>query len=105
MQVVKFGGTSVANAENILKVVAILQAKAKDHTVIAVVSALGGMTDTLQHAGELANKKDARYLDVFNSIKERHWNEAVQLGLKSDAMKSLESQLEALKSMLHGIFF
>ena len=104
MQVVKFGGTSVANAENILKVVAILQAKAKDNTVIAVVSALGGMTDTLQHAGELANQKDARYLDVFNSIKERHWNEAVQLGLESEAMKSLESQLEALKSMLHGIF-
>jgi len=104
VQVVKFGGTSVANAENILKVVAILQAKAKDNTVIAVVSALGGMTDTLQHAGELANQKDARYLDVFNSIKERHWNEAVQLGLESEAMKSLESQLEALKSMLHGIF-
>lgn len=104
MQVVKFGGTSVANAENISKVVTILQAKAKDNTVIAVVSALGGVTDTLQHAGELANLKDERYLDVFNSIKERHWDEAVQLGLKSEAMKSLESRLEALKSILHGIF-
>ena len=54
MQVLKFGGTSVANAVNIQKVAAIVeQAIQKDRTVV-VVSALGGITDTLIQSGELA---------------------------------------------------
>ena len=47
MQVLKFGGTSVANAENIKKVSCIIQKAAKNEKVIAVVSALGGITDVL----------------------------------------------------------
>jgi aspartokinase/homoserine dehydrogenase 1 len=105
VQVVKFGGTSVANAATILKVVEILKTKsAQGDPVIAVVSALGGMTDSLQQAGELANQKDARYLTLFGSIHERHLNEARLLGLSPEAMESLETLLEALKSILKGVF-
>ena len=44
MQVLKFGGSSVANATNINKVVTIVEeAVKKDHTIV-VVSALGGLT-------------------------------------------------------------
>jgi aspartokinase/homoserine dehydrogenase 1 len=54
MQVLKFGGTSVANAENINKVVAIVkESLLKDKTVV-VVSALGGVTDLLLNAAQLA---------------------------------------------------
>ena len=105
MQVVKFGGTSVANAATILKVVEILKTKsAQGNPVIAVVSALGGMTDSLQQAGELANKKDTQYLTLFESIHERHLNEARLLGLSPEAMEALEVLLEALKSILKGVF-
>jgi len=105
VQVVKFGGTSVANAATILKVVEILKTKsAQGNPVIAVVSALGGMTDSLQQAGELANKKDTQYLTLFESIHERHLNEARLLGLSPEAMEALEVLLEALKSILKGVF-
>ncbi|MEM7086836.1 MAG: bifunctional aspartate kinase/homoserine dehydrogenase I [Bacteroidota bacterium] len=104
MQVVKFGGTSVANAENISKVAAILQSKANDDTIIAVVSALGGMTDSLQRAGELANEKDTGYLDLFKSIRERHLETASQLKLNNNALVLLEERLEELKSILRGIY-
>ncbi len=104
MQVVKFGGTSVANSENISRVVAILRSKAETETVIAVVSDLGGMTDTLQQAGELANLKDERCLDLYESIKERHMNTARELGLKDSVLNELEEKLSALKSMLQGIY-
>lgn len=104
MQVVKFGGTSVANAENISKVVAILRSKAETETVIAVVSALGGMTDTLQHAGELANQKDERCLDLYESIKGRHMDTARELGLNEGVLEDLEERLSALKSILQGIY-
>ena len=47
MQVLKFGGTSVANAENINKVVSIVSGRLKKDKTIVVVSALGGVTDLL----------------------------------------------------------
>ena len=58
MQVLKFGGTSVANAENIHKVVAIVQQALQKDKTIVVVSALGGITDTLLRSGELAAAGD-----------------------------------------------
>ena len=45
MQVLKFGGTSVANAENIKKVIAIVKQSSQKDKTIVVVSALGGVTD------------------------------------------------------------
>ncbi len=41
MQVLKFGGSSVANAENIEKVVTIINDSSKNEKTIVVVSALG----------------------------------------------------------------
>lgn len=104
MRVIKFGGTSVANAENISKVVAILQSKSNSDTVIAVVSALGGMTDTLQQAGELANQKDRRYLDLYGSIRERHLETARQIGLDASGVSHLEEQMSELNHILQGIY-
>ena len=54
MQVFKFGGTSVANADNINKVVAIVKESVKKDITIVVVSALGGVTDLLLTAAALA---------------------------------------------------
>ena len=54
MKVLKFGGTSVANAENINKVINIITKN--DEAQIIVVSALGGVTDALIKAGTLAEK-------------------------------------------------
>ena len=54
MQVLKFGGTSVANAENINRAIQIVQqAIKKNSNTIVVVSALGGVTDALLEAASL----------------------------------------------------
>ncbi|MBQ3658603.1 MAG: hypothetical protein II963_00410, partial [Bacteroidales bacterium] len=45
MKVLKFGGSSVATAENILRVKSIVDKL--DDTSVIVVSALGGVTDEL----------------------------------------------------------
>jgi aspartokinase/homoserine dehydrogenase 1 len=47
MQVLKFGGSSVANSANIEKVIAIVQSAIKKEATVLVVSALGGVTDAL----------------------------------------------------------
>ena len=107
MKVLKFGGTSVANAENINKVIDIVKTESEQQPIVLVVSALGGITNELLKAGELANKKDLSYLDLFENIKDRHV-ETIKLLMPEDitAPVSLKVQehLEALKEILHGIY-
>ena len=54
MQVLKFGGSSVANAANIRKVITIVQKATQKENTILVVSAMGGVTDNLLETGALA---------------------------------------------------
>ena len=68
MQVLKFGGTSVANAQNIKKVIAIVSDAVKKEQSIVVVSALGGVTDLLLDAGMMAAAGNSEYLKKIELI-------------------------------------
>lgn len=72
MQVLKFGGTSVANAENIKKVIAIVSHSITKDASVVVVSALGGVTDLLLNAAQLAAEGNKNYTEKISLIKERH---------------------------------
>ncbi|MDO9038064.1 MAG: bifunctional aspartate kinase/homoserine dehydrogenase I, partial [Lutibacter sp.] len=72
MKVLKFGGSSVATSENINKAIAIVKDSAYDSQTIVVVSALGGITDLLLEAGNLACTGDENYKNQFKLIEERH---------------------------------
>ena len=61
MQVLKFGGTSVANSKNIRNVAAIVKQEVKKGKTIIIVSALGGVTDTLLQCGYWACQGNAEY--------------------------------------------
>ena len=73
MQVLKFGGTSVANAENISKVVAIVKEVIKKDKTIVIVSALGGVTDLLLEAAALASSGDETYKDRLLVMNKDIW--------------------------------
>ncbi|MGN6248714.1 MAG: amino acid kinase family protein, partial [Ginsengibacter sp.] len=47
MRVIKLGGSSVASAENINKIISIIELQLQKEKLIVVVSALGGTTDAL----------------------------------------------------------
>lgn len=74
MRVLKFGGTSVANAECFIRVANILESKIKDGQVAAVLSAPDKITDYLIGMIECAiNSNDLQYIfdntkDVFFSL-------------------------------------
>ena len=74
MQVLKFGGTSVANAKNMNVVVSIvkekLQAdvKSDNDRIVIVLSALSGITDALLEAATLASEGDQLYKDKLLAI-------------------------------------
>lgn len=72
MKVLKFGGTSVANAQAILQVEKIIKKESSDHKIVVVVSALHGVTDQLIKAAELASVADQNYLHYLKNLEEKH---------------------------------
>lgn len=106
MNVLKFGGTSVGSAQNIKKVIEILDKYSQTEPVVCVVSAVGGITDKLLRAGELAQQKNESYLSEFKLIKEIHLNLLSELiPLQNETVKEyVESKLVSLKSLLDGIY-
>ena len=72
MQVLKFGGSSVKNAENISKVIAIVKEKVRKDKTIVVVSALGGITDVLLLCSKMASEGDEAYKIKLQEAEQRH---------------------------------
>ena len=58
LRVLKFGGTSVATAESIERVVDIVKRAREEGSVAVVVSALGGVTNALLGAADAASRRD-----------------------------------------------
>ena len=81
MQVLKFGGTSVASAENIDKSCAIALKALEQGPVVVVVSALGGATDALINAGRTAVKGTGAYQGILQQLEQRHLKAAQELQL------------------------
>jgi aspartokinase/homoserine dehydrogenase 1 len=106
MKVLKFGGTSVGSAKNINNVINILNSYAEKDTIICVVSAVGGITDKLLLAGNLAKNKDAGFSEVFNTIKDIHLDIIKELiPTKNETILNVISdKLETLNSLLEGIY-
>ena len=107
MQVLKFGGTSVANAENINKVVAIVQQALQKDRSLVVVSALGGITDTLLAAAVLAAAGDETYKDKLLVIEQRHL-EAVKslmpVTQQSSVLSMVKKHCNEIEDICNGIF-
>ncbi|HEY6955050.1 MAG TPA: bifunctional aspartate kinase/homoserine dehydrogenase I [Flavisolibacter sp.] len=106
MQVLKFGGTSVANSQNIKKVKDILQFKKGEKTVV-VVSALGGVTDELLKCGILASNGDTSYKDSLQKVTERHLavvKELLPLTNQSGVLSFVMQQFNEVEDICNGIF-
>lgn len=72
MQVLKFGGSSLANTENMSSVTEIVgKAVDRDRTIL-VCSAIAGCTDSLIEIGRRASRRDRSYVDVAEKLRQRH---------------------------------
>lgn len=108
MRVLKFGGTSVANAERFLRVADILENNARQGQVATVLSAPAKITNhlvamierTIAGQDTLPNMSDAEriFSELLNGLAE------AQPGFAHDAMKALvEQEFALLRQVLHGI--
>ncbi|MEX0684862.1 MAG: bifunctional aspartate kinase/homoserine dehydrogenase I [Balneolales bacterium] len=72
LYIVKFGGTSLLDSGRINQAVAIVSDRLKKAKVVVVVSALGGVTDTLIDIINMAKNSDNDWENQFEQLKARH---------------------------------
>src|SRR5688500_4274766 len=95
MQVLKFGGSSVANAENINRVVAIIQKSSQKDKTVLVLAALGGVTDLLLSSARLASNGDESYTEQLSVIEKRHLSavtELIPVARQSSVLSAVKKQ-------------
>lgn len=106
MKVLKFGGTSVANAHNITLVKDIVSKTGSDKTVV-VVSALGGITDLLLNTASLAALHDDSYKSFLMEVENRHLStikDLISIKSQSKVLSKVKSELNSLETLLEGAF-
>jgi aspartokinase/homoserine dehydrogenase 1 len=107
MQVLKFGGTSVASAENINRVVSIVQQALQRDKTVVVVSALGGTTDSLLQSGMLAAQGNEQYKELLVQLEQRHL-EAVKalipVARQSAVLSWVKQRCNEIEDICNGVF-
>jgi len=78
MRVLKFGGSSVASPDRIRRVTDVLATARQDGPTVAVVSALGGVTDALLAAAATAEAR-GDWNAAWRKLRERHLAPAADL--------------------------
>src|SRR5512135_2986967 len=113
MQVLKFGGTSVANAKNMNVVVSIVQEKLQadiksdNDRIVIVLSALSGITDALLEAATLASEGDQLYKDKLLAIEQRHLTtvkELIPLDKQSSVLSMVKKRCNEIEDTCNGVF-
>lgn len=102
MIVLKFGGTSVQNAEAIKNVVSIVQSRQGRR--IVVVSALAGVTNKLVDIIKCLNNENlSEALKFSNDLLELHIKTAKDLKLKSGVTEYIKSKISELQNLLNAL--
>ena len=107
MQVLKFGGTSVANAEAIQKVVEIVSGSVDRDRTILVVSAIRGCTDSLIHIGNLASQRDESYIEIIDDLQDKHHQiirELLPREKHDEACRTCDELFNSLRSIAQGVY-
>ena len=107
MKILKFGGSSVANAENIKKVIQIIfESSKKNEEMVIVVSALGGVTNNLIELTSLASKGDEKFQSLLKTFYKQH-NQVIGKLIKSKNQKNVlievKKKFNKLSEALNGI--
>lgn len=107
MNVLKFGGTSVANAQNINQVIDIISKASQDKKIAVVVSAFGNTTNMLLKTAELAAVKDEYYKSLLQEIENRHMQvvkDLIPITDQSAVISHTKRLLNYLETLYEGCF-
>ncbi|MBC2840238.1 bifunctional aspartate kinase/homoserine dehydrogenase I [Robiginitalea sp. SC105] len=105
MKVLKFGGSSVANAQAIVETRKIVSAEGGP--VAVVVSALGGVTDLLLRTAAQAAAQQTDYQQGLESVEKRHLDairELIPPARQAGVIGRIKTDLNTLETLLEGAF-
>ena len=105
MKVLKFGGTSVGTADCLRNVKKIVESR--NESLVVVVSALGGVTDQLLQAADMAAASDPEYKSIYDALCERHRSLIDELFIPEQASAlhaATEPLLHRLGDLLQGVY-
>jgi len=104
MIVTKFGGTSVADASAVGRLIGVVRSRLRDRPVV-VVSALAGVTDALLGLQEVVHRGQADALDAaLTAVVERHAEVARALPGAASAMPAIAGAATTLREELSAAF-
>ena len=107
MKVLKFGGSSVATAENIGKVVEIVKKAIETDVCFVVLSAMQGTTDALLEIGHTAEKGYEEFRSMIQIIENKHFDairELIPVAIQSGVLSYVKKQINELESICEGVF-
>ena len=107
MKVLKFGGSSVADATAISRSLDIIETSARAGTTVVISSAIKGCTDTLIRIGELCAARDILWKKVAAELLEKHFSIIRRLfsGEEDEAVrKKVEELFSELQSLGENVF-
>ncbi len=107
MQVLKFGGTSVASADAMLQTIQIVQKALEADRTLVVSSAISGCTDALIEMGRLAAARDEAYKERLSRWQERHHviiDKLLPAGYRNKTQGAVDGLFGQLESILQGVF-
>lgn len=107
MNILKFGGSSVASANNIKLVVKIVQQNLQSGSTIAVFSAFGGVTNELLQMAELAANEDPGYKELLEKNEKRHLTvvkELIPVKDQSGVLSRVKNEFNLLETLYEGVY-
>lgn len=107
MQVLKFGGSSVANAANMSKVVDIVSKAVERDRTILVCSAISKCTDTLIEVGKRAAARDTSYQDLIEGLRSAHHDiihTLLPIEKHEESLETCDGLLDSIKGIAQGVF-
>lgn len=106
MRVLKFGGSSLADAKRVRKAIGIILETVRKERLIVVVSAFKGVTNQLLEACRLAESGDRDYQKILQDISLRHRKVFKELGGRkknSQTRREIKAMLGELSDVLRGV--
>ncbi len=107
MKVLKFGGTSMANADHIQKVIAILLDRSSSNRSLVVVSAMSGVTDHLLKMASMAANADESYTKEAEALTLQHLSavrDVLPIQQQSAVLSKIKQHCNELDALLDGVY-
>ena len=106
IRVMKFGGTSVGDATRIRRAAEIVAAGAKEGSVVAVVSAMGGVTNRLIEAAQAsaAGNRDTA-VQIAETLRKQHQEAVEALVNHDDRRLLLAAEIEKIIEQVTGLCY